>query len=49
VDLEDFPDNSINIARSKISESGTASAALLGDDSSDAFASFGDLQSGFKA
>jgi hypothetical protein len=49
MDLEDFPDNRIDISRSKIGKSGTASTALLGCNCSDAFAGFGDHQSGFEA
>jgi hypothetical protein len=49
MDLEDFPDNRIDISRSKVGKSGTASTALLGCNCSDAFAGFGDHQSGFEA
>ena len=49
MDLEDFPDDYIDIIRSKIGESRTTSAAPLGRDSSDAFTSLGDLQGGFEA
>lgn len=47
--LKDFPDNRIDILRMKVGESGASGAALLRRSRSDAFASFSDLQSGFKA